>query len=300
MKERAKQVYITCGILFSAGVLLAGGFVHMLNDSNEDFLDAGVDNFPWAFAISGVTVACLMCFEIALERVLGGYMKKKQEGAINETKEVGSSAAVASSSSSNPPSQEEAEEGGTTSQDKTPENESPETFNEQDNLGHVHVQLHGEKDNPFSAIILTLALSVHSIIEGLGIGATTDISTIQSAFVAIAVHKGFTAFALAQGMISGGYWKKGESHLYFYLSLGTFIIVALIGIAIGWGVSTVGEGAPVAALVGVTSGSFIYVALIELIPEETHNIKFLQLPLIPTLTSFLAGYLLMTMLAIWA
>ena len=47
MKERAKQVYITCGILFSAGVLLAAGFVHMLNDSNEDFLDAGVDNFPW-------------------------------------------------------------------------------------------------------------------------------------------------------------------------------------------------------------------------------------------------------------
>ena len=297
MKERAKQVYITCGILFSAGVLLAAGFVHMLNDSNEDFLDAGVDNFPWAFSISGVTVACLMCFEIALDRVLGNYMKKKQE-AIGETKEVGASSAAASSSSSYIPPSQEAEEGGTTTQDKTSENE-PESFNEQDNLAHTHVQLHGKKDNPFSAIILTLALSVHSIIEGLGIGASTDISEIQSAFVAIAVHKGFTAFALAQGMISGGYWKKGESHVYFYLSIGTFVIVALIGIAIGWGVSSVGEGAPVAALVGVTSGSFIYVALIELLPEETHNIKSLQLPLIPTLISFLAGYLLMTMLAIW-
>jgi hypothetical protein len=32
MKERAKQVYVTSGVLFSAGVLLAGGFVHLLND----------------------------------------------------------------------------------------------------------------------------------------------------------------------------------------------------------------------------------------------------------------------------
>jgi hypothetical protein len=32
MKKKAKQVYITCGVLFSAGVLLAGGLVHLLFD----------------------------------------------------------------------------------------------------------------------------------------------------------------------------------------------------------------------------------------------------------------------------
>lgn len=32
MKNSAKQVYITCGVLFSAGVLLAGGLVHLLFD----------------------------------------------------------------------------------------------------------------------------------------------------------------------------------------------------------------------------------------------------------------------------
>ena len=32
LKERAKQVYVTSGVLFSAGVLLAGGFVHLLFD----------------------------------------------------------------------------------------------------------------------------------------------------------------------------------------------------------------------------------------------------------------------------
>ena len=32
MKQRAKQVYISCGVMFSAGVLLAGGLVHLLVD----------------------------------------------------------------------------------------------------------------------------------------------------------------------------------------------------------------------------------------------------------------------------
>jgi hypothetical protein len=32
MKNRAKQVYVSCGVLFSAGVLLAGGLVHLLVD----------------------------------------------------------------------------------------------------------------------------------------------------------------------------------------------------------------------------------------------------------------------------
>jgi hypothetical protein len=32
MKNRAKQLYVSCGVLFSAGVLLAGGLVHLLVD----------------------------------------------------------------------------------------------------------------------------------------------------------------------------------------------------------------------------------------------------------------------------
>ncbi len=35
MKERAKQLYVSCGVLFSAGVLLSGGFVHLLGDAAE-------------------------------------------------------------------------------------------------------------------------------------------------------------------------------------------------------------------------------------------------------------------------
>ena len=53
MKERAKQLYITCGVLFSAGVLLAGGFVHLVSDSHDDFQELNITDFQWAFAIAG-------------------------------------------------------------------------------------------------------------------------------------------------------------------------------------------------------------------------------------------------------
>ena len=43
MKENAKQLYVSCGVLFSAGVLLAGGFVHLLVDSNEKFSEMGCE-----------------------------------------------------------------------------------------------------------------------------------------------------------------------------------------------------------------------------------------------------------------
>lgn len=32
MKNRAKQLYVSCGVLFSAGLLLTGGLVHLLVD----------------------------------------------------------------------------------------------------------------------------------------------------------------------------------------------------------------------------------------------------------------------------
>merc|ERR1711966_340508 len=76
-----------------------------------------------------------------------------------------------------------------------------------DNIGHTHHD-HGQAmdaDHPFSSLLLTIALSIHSIIEGLGIGATDDISDLESSFVAVAFHKGFTAFALANGLIGSGF-----------------------------------------------------------------------------------------------
>lgn len=53
LDDRDNELIVSCGVMFSAGVLLAGGFVHLLNDSNETFLNLGYDDFQWAFLIAG-------------------------------------------------------------------------------------------------------------------------------------------------------------------------------------------------------------------------------------------------------
>jgi zinc transporter ZupT len=159
-----------------------------------------------------------------------------------------------------------------------------------------------EKDakfDPLPAILLTVALGIHSFIEGLGIGETPDIAALESAFVAVVFHKGFTAFALAESLISTGFWAKGQRK-WFFLSLGIFIFIAIIGIGIGWAASPSSENATAATFVGITSGSFSFVALHELIPEQMDRIEKGKLPLIYPSLSLWAGYGLMSMLALWA
>ena len=309
MKENAKQLYITCGVLFSAGVLLAAGFVHLLVDSNEQFTEMAIDNFLWAFSISGVTIVCLMCFEIVLDRVIDNYMNKKAEkdddgndGVVDVASE--STRATPTPNGHTPPSKHdeivpqevERQQAGATGLGHDHLHPVHPGSTPQSDHDHMHSVVN--PNDPFTAILLTVALSIHSVIEGLGLGASADISDIESAFVAIAVHKFFTSFALAQGMVSSGFWEKG-SRKYFYLSIGTFIFVALLGIAIGWAVSPDEENTLTAVLISITSGSFIYVALLELLPQETKQIKHDRLPVLPVTVFFLAGYLLMSMLAIW-
>ena len=76
-----------------------------------------------------------------------------------------------------------------------------------------------------------------------------------------------------------------------------------MGIAIGWGVSTVGDSSEdsvtSAILISATAGSFLYVSSIEIIPEEMEMIKKMRLHTPLIILCFVLGFGLMTMLAIW-
>ena len=147
--------------------------------------------------------------------------------------------------------------------------------------------------------MLTIALSIHSIIEGIGVGATCDVGTITSEFIAILVHKCFTAFALGNQLISSGYWTESSKRKYFYISIGLFIGVSLLGIGIGWAIASADSSITEAIFVGITAGSFIFVAALEIIPEEAHIVKQERLNIPFVVFSFIAGYILMAMLALW-
>ena len=246
----------------------------------------GIENFQWAFAITGLTVAILACLEISINRAVEIRAIAHSKGSRNKPKRQTIKGNVDSSSD------EEASNG----------DKYDNTAGSVDNVGH-DTHDHGQvmdADHPFSSLLLTIALSIHSIIEGVGIGATDDISSLESSFVAIAFHKGFTAFALANGLISSGCWSDKSKRKWFYLAVGTFITIGLLGIGIGWAISTTDSSLAVAILTGLTAGSFIYVAALEILPEESATIKRESLPILPVAFFFIAGYCLMALLAVWA
>ena len=288
MKERAKQLYVTCGVLFSAGVLLAGGFVHLISDSDDDFQELNITDFQWAFAIAGGTVAVLACLELALDRAFDDHIHKKKESQAKKQN-------LSEKTGIDTTDKEEIDEEKLQSAEKKGDDDHHYHGKDHD---HEHFALDAE--SPFSSILLTIALSIHSIIEGLGIGSTQDVQEIQSAFIAVAFHKGFTAFALGNALVSSGYWSDCTKRKYFYLSIGTFVVVALLGIGIGWAISAAESGVASAVLVGITGGSFIFVAILEILPQEVQTVKMERLPILPVVFCFLLGYCLMSMLAIWA
>ena len=246
----------------------------------------GIENFQWAFAITGLTVAILECLEISIDRAVETRAIAHSKSSRNKSKRQTAIGNVDSSSD------EEAS-------DIDAANDQIVEADDHEHAHHDHGQVI-DADHPFSSLLLTIALSIHSIIEGLGIGATDDIGSLESSFVAVAFHKGFTAFALANGLISSGFWSDKSKRKWFYLSIGTFISVALLGIGIGWAISSAGSSLTTAILTGVTGGSFIYVAALEILPEETATIKRGSLPILPVALFFLAGYCLMALLAVWA
>lgn len=261
-----------------------------------------IENFQWAYAITGLTVAILACLEISINRAVAIRANAHSEGSRNKPKRQTMKGNVDSSSD------EEASNGDkydNTADDPDKDGNSDAAngqFVKEDAHEHTHHD-HGQvmdADHPFSSLLLTIALSIHSIIEGLGIGATDDISSLESSFVAVAFHKGFTAFALANGLISNGFWSDKSKRKWFYLAVGTFITVALLGIGIGWAISTTDSSLAVAILTGLTAGSFIYVAALEILPEESATIKRESLPILPVALFFITGYCLMALLAIWA
>ena len=149
------------------------------------------------------------------------------------------------------------------------------------------------------AIILTLALAIHCIIEGFAVGAADSIDTIQSEFIAIAFHKLFVAYALGNSLVQAGFWEAG-SRWGFFLQAGVFVGITLVGIALGWSMANLAdESIAQAILKAITAGSFLFVGALELTSTEMSLLERAKInPCFP-IVGFLLGYCLMAMLAIW-
>jgi zinc transporter 1/2/3 len=147
--------------------------------------------------------------------------------------------------------------------------------------------------------VLFLALSFHSVLEGLSIGAQA--SPEWSLVAMVAMHKALAAFALATRLTH-------LSATIYWIYMGTFSCMSMVGIAVAW-LITLGDSddsLTSGIILALSSGTFIFVALMELLPGEFgHHVTGTTVDRLPAKTRalrgviFLAGFSIYAAMAVW-
>jgi len=142
------------------------------------------------------------------------------------------------------------------------------------------------------AVVLTAALTFHSLMEGLGLGASNTAN--WGVYAAIIAHKGLAAFSLSSRFASVGASRGRTLGLVLF-----FGCMTPLGIAFGWLAARTSSAARPSAAAGIclalSAGTFIYIATIEIIPKELANPDHK----LQKILSLLAGFASFATLATW-
>ena len=172
---------------------------------------------------------------------------------------------------------------------------SDDATDEHSNAGHSHhhhvAHKHTDQNSHsyIRSVFLLLALSMHSIFEGLAVGLQGDVRNILQIFAALAIHKSILAFSLGLNFV--------QSHMTVRSILGSgllFAITSPIGIAIGAVIFQFTVDPEMSNLVcglleGIACGTFLFVVFFEILPHE-FNTKALLPSRMLKLLFLLAGY----------
>lgn len=136
---------------------------------------------------------------------------------------------------------------------------------------------------------LFLALSFHSIMEGVGIGSATTPKMVGPIFLAVLAHKGLTGFALGNTLLQAAVATRA-----YLVMVVIFSLCTPIGIGLGIGISNAGSiwsGAGIA----LASGTFLQVSLLEVTARAMGSCDHK----VPKCAGLATGFVCMTVLGLW-
>ena len=110
--------------------------------------------------------------------------------------------------------------------------------------------------------ILMIALSVHSIFEGLALGITTNESGVINICIAIIIHKGAAASSLGISLV-----KTFPDNFRLCRQL-VFIFACSTPLGVIIGMICAGNDLSDVIFSSIAAGSFVYIACSEVIVEE--------------------------------
>lgn len=268
---------------FASGVILATGYMHVLPDSFNNLSSPCLPKKPWAdFPFTAFVAMLAAVFTLMVDSLMLTFYNRSKGGAR------GGGAAVA-------------------------DRESPEQ-------GHWHSHGHGHgtavakpddveasqaqlRRNRVVVQVLEMGIVVHSVVIGIGMGASQNICTIRPLVAALCFHQLFEGMGLGGCILQAEYGMKMKSVLVFFFSTTT-----PFGIALGLALTKVyKDNSPTALIVvgllnAASAGLLHYMALVDLLAADFMGPK-LQGSVRLQLVSFLAVFLGaggMSVMAKWA
>ena len=147
----------------------------------------------------------------------------------------------------------------------------------------------GTPEGKAMAVILYLALSFHSFMEGLGVGVSSAGAAWGLTF-AIVAHKGVATFALGTSVV-----RSGVSACEYVLAMLPFCCVTPVGVLVGMSIQSSGNDRLTNTVLALAGGTFICIGLMEIIAKELpgDSDKLLKIALV------LFGWGVFALLAIW-
>ena len=157
--------------------------------------------------------------------------------------------------------------------------EIPNDYGTASNHNYVRSTSEGEADNhdlhshsALRSILLLLALSLHSVFEGLAMGLQTDDNELLNIFTAVIIHKNILAFSLGMNLV-----QSRLSKCSILMSCLCFALMAPVGIVLGIilieSFSDFTHSIANGILQGFATGTFLYITFFEVLPHEMNSSK---------------------------
>ncbi len=146
-----------------------------------------------------------------------------------------------------------------------------------------------ESDSSVGGATLFLVLSIHSLLAGMALGVEAHPAQALAILLAIVAHKGSAAFALGLRSTDTHYWRRMTG----------FALMTPIGVVLGTAITLLlknqSEQRFEAVFDALAAGTFLYVALSEILPGELNASQQVHRAML----SAAAGLLLMAVLALY-
>ncbi|KAF5754852.1 putative zinc/iron permease [Helianthus annuus] len=231
---------------FASGIILATGFMHVLPDSFDMLRSPCLDGNPWQrFPFTGFVAMLSAVFTLMVDSMATSMYTRTNNAVADE--------------------------------DVEPRDQEMPLAVINDGGMHLHGHHHGPKGTVGQqllryrvvAMVLELGIVAHSIVIGLGVGASNDVCTIKPLVAALCFHQMFEGMGLGGCILQAEYKTLKKTVMIFFFSVTTpFGIVLGILLSKSYKENSPGALIAVGVLNASSAGLLIYMALVDLLAAD--------------------------------